>query len=828
MNNIISNIEDAFIKIGYRHQFIKKSYEYVDLFTIDTPLRIVDRAIFGQEPLDYRSACFGIGVARPSRASEDIVYEMKALGAPQVFIINNGTTERWTITAREPVLQEKYQTSKLPRVIVSNRNNWKPDVIMRTKSGFTHPGEKQLDFVDLGLLPALEQEASIKIDYLLQIILNFTEEDFKRDKLKFEASAIFKVVFSLLAAKLFKDRNIVNSNIIDFGNPETALQAVRSHYGSQLMKAAAKIPPTTLINISREIGQSFSFRNISVDTLTYVYENTFVSPKSRKSLGIHSTPSFVADYLLSQIPIEELPKTNWHVIDPMCGHGILLIAAMRRMRDHLPTDWGKRRRHTFFIEHLHGIEVDPVSIEVARMCLMLADFPESNGWDIVRADAFEGDILEKASKKSMIMVANPPFEGMKINNRTVPKPLELIKRTLPSLPDGSLIGLVMPRSFLDSSAYKNERKHLLDSFEINTITTLPDKIFQYSDAETAIISAKKRTPRKTKVIVYKEVRDAHREAFKTKNGFTWQEIVFQSYFDEVKDCKLIVPLLKELWDCLKLSPHLEDIATFKTGVRYKSGISINNLVRRTKSPNFKQGIYNVTDGFCQYIAYDNVYMSVDEKNIENDTWQYHLHSPKIIVPAARMSRGPWRFAAVIDLDRKIISRRFYGVWPQNDSLSIYSLSALLNSPVAQAFAYCNVSERDILIRTYKDIPIPETEKLIQSDKAISNLVKTYLEELKIDDSRACNTLLMIDAEILKLYNLTPKLERQLLDIFWKQKRPVPFEFKGYIPPEMISWIPLHIYISETFQEGTVEKVMSRIPFIKDKEFINYLKRMGTE
>ncbi len=43
--------------------------------------------------------------------------------------------------------------------------------------------------------------------------------------------------------------------------------------------------------------------SISVDTLTYIYENTFVSPESRQKLGIYSTPSYVADYVMSQIPI---------------------------------------------------------------------------------------------------------------------------------------------------------------------------------------------------------------------------------------------------------------------------------------------------------------------------------------------------------------------------------------------------------------------------------------------------------------------------------------------------------------------------------------------
>lgn len=72
------------------------------------------------------------------------------------------------------------------------------------------------------------------------------------------------------------------------------------------------------------------------------------------------------------------------------------------------------------------------------------------------------------------------------------------------------------------------------------------------------------------------------------------------------------------------------------------------------------------------------------------------------------------------------------------------------------------------------------------------------------------------------------MERQLLDIFWGHQRPVPFEFKGYISPEINAWIPLHIYISEQFNNATPDKIMERIPLIRDTEFINYLKKLGTE
>ena len=252
------------------------------------------------------------------------------------------------------------------------------EIYYKGKVRFAKPSPKQMDFVDIGLLPALENEAAKKIDYFREI-LNHTEREFNKHNLLFDSAKVFRVVFSLLAAKLLKDRDVVSSTSIDFSFPLTAIQAVSNYYGSSLSVRASELPDVTLKSISQEVGSTFSLRNISVDTLTYIYENTFVSQESRQKLGIHSTPSYVADYVMSQIPIEDIHKTQWHTTDPMSGHGIFLIAAMRRMRDMLPPDWSGRQRHKYFVDHLHGIEIDAFSVEVARMCLMLADFPEPNG-----------------------------------------------------------------------------------------------------------------------------------------------------------------------------------------------------------------------------------------------------------------------------------------------------------------------------------------------------------------------------------------------------------------------------------------------------------------
>jgi len=84
----------------------------------------------------------------------------------------------------------------------------------------------------------------------------------------------------------------------------------------------------------------------------------------------------------------------------------------------------------------------------------------------------------------------------------------------------------------------------------------------------------------------------------------------------------------------------------------------------------------------------------------------------------------------------------------------------------------------------------------------------------------------LDAAILKAYDLPPALERQVLNIFQGQKRPVPFSFDGYYPSGFEANFPLHEIISEDFNKSLAENVLAIEP-IKDENFsklVNLLEK----
>jgi len=111
------------------------------------------------------------------------------------------------------------------------------------------------------------------------------------------------------------------------------------------------------------------------------------------------------------------------------------------MRNLLPSDLTGRQRHSFFSERLHGIEIDPFSAEVARLCLTLADFPESNGWDLRVENVFSGQRLGFIARKANIFVGNPPFEVLEGVKPETPKPKELLRKILPKLSAGLCLDL---------------------------------------------------------------------------------------------------------------------------------------------------------------------------------------------------------------------------------------------------------------------------------------------------------------------------------------------------------------------------------------------------
>lgn len=188
--------------------------------------------------------------------------------------------------------------------------------------------------------------------------------------------------------------------------------------------------------------------------------------------------------------------------------------------------------------------------------------------------------------------------------------------------------------------------------------------------------------------------------------------------------------------------------------------------------------------------------------------------PKIVMNSARMSRGSWCVAAFADVGGSIMDQTFTGIWPKNARI-LQALAAVINGPVANAFiAMRQAPSSAITEETLLAIPIPRlTEKDVA---ALSALVAAYLEAVAAaramtdpDWRNAEVALRHIDARLLCAYDLSPRTERQLLDCFRGQPRPVPFRFGDYFPHDFLPYVPLAEYLADDFSLATAHEVRRR-------------------
>ena len=71
-------------------------------------------------------------------------------------------------------------------------------------------------------------------------------------------------------------------------------------------------------------------------------------------------------------------------------------------------------------------------------------------------------------------------------------------------------------------------------------------------------------------------------------------------------------------------------------------------------------------------------------------------------------------------------------------------------------------------------------------------------------SRGNDGLIDIDAQLLKAFDLPPRLERRLLEAFrgHEAERRVAHTFKGWFPEDFTAYLPLHEYVGPLLRENT--------------------------
>jgi N-6 DNA Methylase len=779
--------------IGYSNELLKPDYTFPDYFHPELATLTAPAAAFGQTPVGYDSACFAV-LRSGEKEGIDLVRDFRALGAPRAFEVRTDRVIHWRVSLN-PAQSDEQETiwpESLPTHFRQNRAKWEPSKILRAKD-MAAPGPRQLDFVDMGLLPALEEHVKAKLGPLLKAVLHDAELLFKeRHRVDPEHDKLVRLVFRALTGKVMSDRGVDGFDIYP-GLPRASdlLQQIAEHYRDSQPILSDSVVQQAVVD---RLWQSFSFQNLSVEILAFIWEDTLVTDAMRVQYGIHATPAVVARYVTHRLPIGDIKPKDRRIVEPCCGSAVFLVSALHHLKELLPPLMDVRRRHQYFQRMLTGFDVEDFGLEVARSCLMLADFPNPNGWRLRSEDVFAPSSgpkgLVAALKKARVVLCNPPFEDFTEDERegydgVVPqKPAELLNTVLEHLHPDGMIGFVLPAAILEGRSYRKVRRQLAERFQRLEVVRLPDKIFQRAEFPSALLLATHPAQSRHRVTVsYAAVTN---EATFLSTGDVGYVARKSMTVAEVQH-GISAPALAELWEFLKHNSRLKTFAKpLSRGVEWLDFKANREKYVADKPKRGHVPGFHTANELMSFEPPPVVYLWNRPESRRGGAWGLPWNEPKVVVNAVRKARQPWRLAACPVELNVIAAQNFTVAWPIHP-WTVNTLAAVLNGPVAAAFVASHESWKHNKKSTLAAIPLPDLseesigalEQKVADYRKAAALAKEFGEPAGLFGGFALRPILQrllqdIDAIVLRGYRLPPELQNPLFAYFGNHPRPVPF------------------------------------------------------
>ena len=153
-------------------------YSFGDWFNPAVPTRRIAAAAFGQTPISYDTACFGVALANGNSGFQ-MIEDYRALGAPIVFEIADTHVTQWAIGANKQTTQPqfKFGASELKEYFHARAAEWAPREFLRTKTIGVGPLEYQKSLF-AGVIPELESRIREILDPVLTITIRATIAEF--------------------------------------------------------------------------------------------------------------------------------------------------------------------------------------------------------------------------------------------------------------------------------------------------------------------------------------------------------------------------------------------------------------------------------------------------------------------------------------------------------------------------------------------------------------------------------------------------------------------------------------------------------------------------
>ncbi len=226
-----------------------------------------------------------------------------------------------------------------------------------------------------------------------------------------------------------------------------------------------------------------------------------VGPAIRAGMGQYFTPDPVIRFAVAVTD----PRVDDWILDPFCGSGHFLGAALQHVRDKARGHSGKIL-HDFAFGRLHGIEKSEQMVRIAMADMWL----RGNGHSNIRCTdallAFE-NYLDLKPESFDLILTNPPFGsilGQEALRLLAPftlakqrgaAPVEVLglERCIQFLRPGGRLGIVLPDGVLANRNTRYVRDWLEVQAKVRGIVSLPIETFQPFGAaiKTSILFARK-------------------------------------------------------------------------------------------------------------------------------------------------------------------------------------------------------------------------------------------------------------------------------------------------------------------------------------------------
>lgn len=782
-------LKRSLVDLGYRPTDVLLDYHFASVDEPGYTVQRVDVAAFLDTPASYRTAAVAVVMADDELAAVDIA-RRRSLGAPYLIALTSSTASAWTYTAQGPTKLGETARKSWQELLRDDADQLRPRAIRELKTTrLRSAANAQPSLFDPATLLAVQAKTQTAVHELLQTFLAHFEGEPDRHRLSLERDfkALFPLVFRMLAGKILIDRDDARVRSLPTVDAHSVLARIERLYSLEdlgLRWNAARAQQ--LETAWQEFRAGLYLRNVAAEDLAFVYENTLISPAVRKRLGTHSTPSCVAEYVIRSFALPTgSASEDLSVYEPFAGSCVFLTSALGRFKELLPAQWTPRKTHEHLVKRFQASELDPFAAELARLSLILADYPNHNGWLIRQEDVFAAGVIKQRCSSARITVCNPPFEDFEeeLPGLSVHKPVAALETILDEQP--SFLGIVMPDGFATHKKYRMLLDRVVRTYLDVEVLKLPEGVFRKASVGAEVLIAQQ--PRAVGgVAVPTHLR---RSVVKRVDWPKFQETLRPSTSEsnmvrpDAAAAFLVLQPLQDVWKALEELPRLGQVAEIHRGLEWSGDQS--ECSRDRPAIGFKPGLHRIAGSLDQFRIVSTTFLDCRPSKIRRGALKYPWDKPKLICNAVRTSRGPWRLAAAVDASGLIASQQFFGVWlTAQSSLSLAELACILNSPVVNAYSFCHDAEKGMRAETMRNVPLP-TGRLPTS---IIGLVREYLGLISEPDAgplfsqnqrSAVDVLLELDAVVLAAYDLPPRLERALLRLVSSEERPIPIPWPGY-------------------------------------------------